>query len=310
MSTPIGQLLVGCLCRHRWVQAFWGAPCALALGCGRAAAPQELHNARHAYNQAEQGAAVRFAPAELETARRALTGANQAFVAGESESKVQDLAYIAERQVAIAASAAALNQAAQSIAAYEEQHRSMTRQMQLAMEAELEQTRRKLAEAEAARERLKASIDSEREARLAEQERVRAVLQSLERVAQVRQEARGLVVDLSGAALFSNKAFALRSSAKQKLDDVASALLAWGPSKMIVEGHTDSRGKAGSNRGLSLNRAHAVRSYLISQGIPSASIRAIGRGELAPIATNKTAEGRARNRRVEIVVNRDTEFGQ
>lgn len=278
---------------------------ALALACGRASAPQELHNARHAYNQAEQGVVVRFAPSELETARQALEEANRAYATGEPEAVVQDLAYIAERQVALAASTAALQQATQSIEAYEEQHRSLTRQIQLTTQAELEETRRKLAEAEAARERLQASVQSEREARLAEEGRVTSALQSLQRIAGVQQEPRGLVVTLQSASLFAPKKSTLLPGATQKLGDVARALLTRQAGRMVVEGHTDSRGDAKANRALSLKRAKAVRSYLIGQGIPSASIRALGRGERTPIVTNKTAAGRNANSRVEIVVNWD-----
>ena len=72
------------------------------LACGAAAAPQELHSARHAYTQASQGPSAQLAPAQLDTARQALERANMAFGSGADEAVVRDLAYIAERQVAIA----------------------------------------------------------------------------------------------------------------------------------------------------------------------------------------------------------------
>ena len=83
------------------------ATCAL-LACGTAAAPQQLHNARHAYTQASQGPAAQLAPAQLDTARQAVERANMAFASGADEAQVTDMAYVAERQVAIAVSAAAL----------------------------------------------------------------------------------------------------------------------------------------------------------------------------------------------------------
>jgi outer membrane protein OmpA-like peptidoglycan-associated protein len=69
-----------------------------------------------------------------------------------------------------------------------------------------------------------------------------------------------------------------------------------------VEGHTDSDGSEGMNQTLSENRAGAVRDYLLSQGVPEASIVSRGFGEAHPVATNDTAEGKSQNRRVEIVV--------
>ena len=79
----------------------------LGPGCAAAVAPQELHNARHAYTQASQGPAAQLAPAQLDTARQGLERANMAFGSGADEAVVRDLAYIAERQVALAVSAAA-----------------------------------------------------------------------------------------------------------------------------------------------------------------------------------------------------------
>jgi outer membrane protein OmpA-like peptidoglycan-associated protein len=71
---------------------------------------------------------------------------------------------------------------------------------------------------------------------------------------------------------------------------------------MVVEGHTDANGSQTHNLDLSARRAQSVRSYLVSQGIPESQIRAQGLGFSRPVADNKSAEGRANNRRVEIVV--------
>jgi outer membrane protein OmpA-like peptidoglycan-associated protein len=70
----------------------------------------------------------------------------------------------------------------------------------------------------------------------------------------------------------------------------------------VVEGHTDSQGRVQDNQELSLARAQSVRDYLVSRGIAADRISAHGLGSERPVATNKTAEGRADNRRVEIVV--------
>ena len=76
-------------------------------------------------------------------------------------------------------------------------------------------------------------------------------------------------------------------------------------SAFSVEGHTDSFGSDASNNDLSQRRADAVRAYLLSQtGLPENRIAAIGYGESRPIATNDTAEGRAKNRRIDLVIRR------
>jgi outer membrane protein OmpA-like peptidoglycan-associated protein len=83
---------------------------------------------------------------------------------------------------------------------------------------------------------------------------------------------------------------------------VANALLAIRARNLIVEGHTDSRGTDAYNRSLSQRRADAVRDYLIQRGYPAEHIQSRGQGEGSPIASNASAEGRANNRRVEIVI--------
>jgi OOP family OmpA-OmpF porin len=70
--------------------------------------------------------------------------------------------------------------------------------------------------------------------------------------------------------------------------------------RVVVEGHTDSRASAAYNERLGMRRADAVRSYLISKGLDSSRITAVSFGELQPVASNDTEEGRAQNRRVEL----------
>jgi outer membrane protein OmpA-like peptidoglycan-associated protein len=152
-------------------------------------------------------------------------------------------------------------------------------------------------------EEQKLAVVTEREGRLAAERSAAAALKSLDEVARVREEARGIVITLSGAVLFATGEHSLLPIAKEKLRDVAKALLEQGDTTILVEGHTDSRGSSEKNHELSLLRAQEVRGYLVSQGIPTNNIQALGLGEDRPIASNETAEGRANNRRVEIVVN-------
>lgn len=105
------------------------------------------------------------------------------------------------------------------------------------------------------------------------------------------------------SVLFASAKYALLPEALVKLNDVAKALTEQDPAAtMVVEGHTDSQGASSFNQELSQNRAEAVRAYLVSHGIASDRVTAQGLGSTRPIADNASAEGRANNRRVEIVV--------
>jgi outer membrane protein OmpA-like peptidoglycan-associated protein len=108
---------------------------------------------------------------------------------------------------------------------------------------------------------------------------------------------------LSGEVLFKTGVAELLPVAEDRLDGVAQALKQLDASqKVVIEGHTDSRGSEESNERLSKERAEAVRDYLVKQGVSGAQLTAVGKGESEPIADNETAEGRANNRRVEIVI--------
>jgi len=139
-------------------------------------------------------------------------------------------------------------------------------------------------------------IDSEK--------RTADALADLAALAAVKEEERGLVVTLSGGVLFRSGDSNLLSSAEVKLDQVATALLAVKARNIIIEGHTDSQGTDAYNQDLSQRRADAVRDYLVQRGYPADRIQTRGKGEGSPIADNASSEGRANNRRVEIVIER------
>jgi outer membrane protein OmpA-like peptidoglycan-associated protein len=151
----------------------------------------------------------------------------------------------------------------------------------------------KKGEAEVAR--VKAELEKERVARLGAEA-------ALANVASVKSDKRGTVITLSGEVLFKSGSSELQPLARDKLGQVAKALKDEGYQRLVVEGHTDSRGSPSQNEALSLRRAQAVRTYLISQGIDSSKIEAIGNGSRNPVADNATPDGRANNRRVEIVI--------
>ena len=94
----------------------------------------------------------------------------------------------------------------------------------------------------------------------------------------------------------------LKDEGKQKLDDIVNQLDGVALEVIVAVGHTDSVGPEAYNQRLSVRRAEAVKAYLVSKGIEANRVYTEGKGEAQPVADNKTKEGRAKNRRVEIEV--------
>ncbi len=111
-----------------------------------------------------------------------------------------------------------------------------------------------------------------------------------------------LIVTLPQDILFAVNSFAVRPDLQRDLQALASNLQAYPQSTVQIVGHTDSDGEASFNQTLSERRANAVADVLLNAGIPFGRIQSFGRGETQPVASNLTPEGKAQNRRVEIVI--------
>lgn len=109
-------------------------------------------------------------------------------------------------------------------------------------------------------------------------------------------------VTLAADVLFDFDKSVLKSEGKSKLDDLANKVKAINLEVVIAIGHTDSIGSDAYNQKLSVRRAESVKAYLVSKGVEPNRVYTEGKGEKQPVASNKTKDGRAKNRRVEIEV--------
>ena len=294
---------------------------ALFIGCATVA-PNELVNARSAYQLASQGPAEQLVPAELHKAHEALVLAEQSFLKDPDSQKTKDLAYVAQRKSeqagALGAMAADKASKDKANADFRKKQTEIVKQGKRDLSDSEKRTAAAQAEIDkqASVKEVKDKSDAEFQKQQAEivkqgrqdlsdsEKRTAAALAELANLAAVKEEERGLVITLSGSVLFRSAKSTLLPSAQVKLDQVANALLAVRARNLIVEGHTDSQGSASYNQGLSQRRADAVRDYLVQRGYPTDRIQARGKGKGSPIADNASPEGRANNRRVEIIIER------
>jgi len=265
-------------------------------GCAATPVPQDLLDARSAYLRAQAGPATQYKPDQVHEAKVALDKAEQSYMDDPANQKTKDLAYVAQRKAELAEANAA-NAHAQSVKGQADSDVKQTTKEQLA------NTRDQLANAGAQLAGSEQQLATEKKARADADKRAKEAMDRLTAsVGAVKQEARGMVITLSGSVLFASNKDALLPGAQERLGHVAEALKTQDDRKIVVEGHTDSQGSAASNQGLSDRRAQSVVSYLVSRGVPADQIRAEGLGPTRPIADNGSAEGRANNRRVEIIV--------
>jgi outer membrane protein OmpA-like peptidoglycan-associated protein len=272
---------------------------AMLGGCAASVPPVELTNAREAYEHTSRGRAAQLVPAEVHKAQTALAAAEKSFLDDPKSFRTRDLAYIADRKARMAdALADGAAEQAKTVKANDDYHATQTEIVKSAKED--------LAASEAGSALKTEQLLAEQKARVDADARTAAAQADLAKLAAVKEEARGLVITLSGSVLFASNKSALLPAARDRLNQVSDALLETKERRLTVEGHTDSQGTAEYNQKLSQERADAVRTYIISRGYPADLISAQGIGEDRPVAENGNTEGRANNRRVEIVVERSS----
>ena len=127
-------------------------------------------------------------------------------------------------------------------------------------------------------------------------------LDALALVTHIDYQPRGAVITLSTDSFFESGASALTQNARWRLDAIATALAHQYNRKIEIRGYTDNLGDAAESAALSLQRATAIRDYVVSKGANPDQIRVEGLGHRNPVADNATAGGRSANRRIEIVI--------
>lgn len=299
----------------------------MMAACAAARPSPELIGARAAYQNAEQGPAGQLNLADLHEAHVLLLEAEN----DPSGDAGKHKAYLALRRAELAdvqgrtsAAARERDAALQRAAALKDQSLANAKGQladaaaaQAQTQGELAQTQAQLgaehqsrvemhgqlADAASTQQQTQSRLDDAQGRLAAEHARAteQAALDALARIGQVRREPRGMVITLADSVLFASGKTALLGAAEDRLDRLAEVLLS-NERTILVEGHTDSRGAEAKNRQLSQRRAQSVANYLIGEGVPAARIRVQGLGSGRPVTGNGTEEGRASNRRVEVVV--------
>jgi outer membrane protein OmpA-like peptidoglycan-associated protein len=265
------------------------------VGCKTALPPKELLDARGEYEKAAAGLANKLVPADVHLARESLDAADKAFLDTGDSAETREKAYVAMRKAQLAEVNAETKQI--------DQARSETqRDAQIATVAELSKARQQLTHEQQRAAMTESQLAQERQARIDAEKRAKEALENLAKMASIKEESRGMVITLSGAVLFPSGQAVLLPAAMSSLDNVVTALKSTPDRNIMVEGHTDSVGTRAYNIDLSLRRADSVRQYLVSRGLPGEIVKAQGLGPDRPIADNSTPDGRANNRRVEIIV--------
>lgn len=282
----------------------------LAIGCASTGPSPELIDARRAYDEARASNAATYSPDKLLTAKQALEKAESAHADDAGSFEERSLAYVAQRKAQYASVYGNYEKDRRDQTEAEQAYRNKQDQLRRNAEQQATEAQRTLAATwdnlSNARKEIaqgKAELASEKAAREKAEASAAAALASLNKIAQVKEESRGTVITLDGQVLFVTGKAELLPIAQDRLNQVAQSLKELDDDKLVsIEGFTDSRGADDMNMKLSQDRANAVRNYLIGQGVKAEKLRAVGRGEANPVASNDTAEGRANNRRVELVV--------
>lgn len=275
----------------------------------RAERAQQAESARHDAEQqaakaqdAAQQAAAAAQSAQQQLQQEASSGqqirADQQAAAQQAQAQADQA-----RQEAATAQQRAQEQERAAQQAEEQLHQEQAAAQQAQQQFQQEQAARQQAEtqAQSSQQQLQQTQQQLTQAQTEKEQVRQRLLGQLNQVLQTKDSARGLVVNMPDV-LFSLNSANLKPTARERLAKVAGILIAYPDIHVEVDGYTDNTGSLDYNQRLSQQRADAVRSYLVQQGVPSSSIDSKGLGPSDPIASNDSSEGRQQNRRVNLIV--------
>lgn len=259
----------------------------------------ELEQARSTVQNLErQPMAQSTSATQMTKAREALSRADIAHENGAPLEEIRHEAYLARLYAEIGLELIAEAEALEQIKAAEAERNDVQLQART-VEAERAQMIAKQQTAQAKQSMLEAEASRDvADAAIQEATRLADELAELE----AEETARGLVLTLSDDVLFETDSADLKDGAQRAMGRLADFLNDYPEHRLLIEGHTDSRGADEYNERLADSRADAVAETLVQRGIASDRLRPVGLGESYPVASNDTTAGRQQNRRVEIVV--------
>lgn len=279
------------------------AVAALVSACGSAPKSTSLlEQTRSDYRMAQSNPnVVNYAQLELKQASDALNEANKAADHNDSAEKIDKLAYLANRQIALT------QEVAKQKSAEAESIRTGRERDQVLLGQRTNEANQALASAAQSKQDAQIARDDTANAQAQTQEAQARAAQLEAQLADMaaKKTERGMVITL-GDVLFGTDQARLTSDGMRSAQKLAQVLQQNPRRTVLVEGFTDSTGTTAHNQDLSDRRAGAVRSALLELGVARERVATRGYGEAYPMAANDTAQNRQLNRRVEIVLSDDT----
>jgi outer membrane protein OmpA-like peptidoglycan-associated protein len=272
-----------------------------ACGSNSQVPPRTLVDARAEFQRAKDGPATALDPTDVHEADVALQRAEQAWRNSPGDPTTTDLAIVAQRRARIAETEASTIQSQQETQTARAELRTMDEARLQTAEGQLGQTRQALGQTQMQLQEQEATSTQQAQRLQDMQVKLDHARETIAKIAAVKDDERGMVVTLQDEVLFKTGKWDLKPGARAKLDQIAEALKG-NEERIVVYGFTDNAGTVDANIDLSFRRASAVCDYLASKGVPPDLIAAEGKGPANPLSDNGSVEGRAMNRRVEIVV--------
>jgi outer membrane protein OmpA-like peptidoglycan-associated protein len=280
-----------------------------AAACGGGLPPpKSLVDARQELASAKGGLAAQLDPTDVHEAELALRRAEDAWSNAPDDPNTTDAIVIAQRKAQIAEAEANAMKAGQDAEAAKRALQDVLSNQLKSARGQLDQTKQNLDQTKNSLSQTQTALQQQQQTTAAQAQKLadleaklKDARDTIAKIAAVKDDDRGMVITLSGEVLFKTGKWDLKAGAMAKLDQIAEALRGK-EQPIVVLGFTDNVGTRDTNMDLSQKRANSVREYLVGRGIPADLITGQGKGPDDPIQENTSVEGRAANRRVEIIV--------